>query len=59
VGALASAGIRAEGAAAAGLAGARSIADRLPETVVVVVTGGNIDDKLWDRAVNGPATFPA
>jgi threonine dehydratase len=58
VGALASAGIRAEGAAAAGLAGARSIADRLPETVVVVVTGGNIDDALWHRAVNDPGSFP-
>jgi threonine dehydratase len=58
VGALASAGIRAEGSAAAALAGARSIADRLPETVVVVVTGGNIDDALWDRAVNRPGSFP-
>jgi threonine dehydratase len=57
VGALASAGIRAEGSAAAALAGARSIADRLPETVVAVVTGGNIDDDLWHRAVNDPGSF--
>jgi threonine dehydratase len=59
VGALASAGIRAEGSAAAALAGARSIAGRLPETVVILVTGRNIDDALWQRAIDDPASFPA
>ena len=58
VGALNDAGIRAEGSGAAALAGARSIADRLPESVVVVVTGRNIDDALWQRAVRDPASFP-
>jgi threonine dehydratase len=59
VGALASAGIRTEGSAAAALAGARLIADRLPETVVIVVTGRNIDDALWQRAVKDPDSFLA
>ncbi len=41
------------------LAGARSIADRLPESVVIVVTGANIDEDLWRRAVDKPDSFPA
>jgi threonine dehydratase len=59
VGAFAGAGLRVEGSAAAGLAGARSIADRLPESVVIVVTGANIDEGLWRRAVDEPDSFPA
>jgi threonine dehydratase len=59
VGALARAGLRVEGSAAAALAGAQSIADRLPETVVIIVTGGNIDEALWRRAVDEPDSFPA
>jgi threonine dehydratase len=59
VGAFAGAGLRVEGSAAAGLAGARSIADRLPESVVIVVTGANIDEVLWRRAVDEPDSFPA
>ena len=58
VGALAGAGLRVEGSAAAALAGARSIAGRLPETVVIIVTGANIDEALWRRAVDQPDTFP-
>lgn len=59
VGALAGVGLRVEGSAAAALAGARSIADRLPETVVIIVTGANIDEALWRRAVDEPDSFPA
>jgi threonine dehydratase len=59
VGALAGAGLRVEGSGAAALAGARSVADRLPETVVIIVTGANIDEALWRRAVDEPDSFPA
>jgi threonine dehydratase len=57
VGAFARAGIRAEGAAAAALAA-------LPEVetgegaIVLVVTGRNIDDDLFTRAVERPESFP-
>ncbi len=57
IGAFGRAGIRAEGAAAAGLAGVL----RLPEVdgpIVLVVTGRNIDDALHRRAVEDPASFP-
>jgi len=59
VGALAGAGLRVEGSGAAALAGARSVAERLPETVVIIVTGANIDEALWRRAVDEPDSFPA
>jgi threonine dehydratase len=58
VGALAAAGLRVEGSAAASLAGARAIADRLPERVVLLITGRNIDEQLWRRAVERPGSFP-
>lgn len=56
VGLFAAAGIRAEGAAAAPLA----VLPRLPAApgpVVLVVTGGNIDERLWRRAVEEPESF--
>ncbi|MDX6546709.1 MAG: threonine dehydratase [Gaiellales bacterium] len=59
VGALAAAGLRVEGSAAAALAGARAIADRLPKTVVLLITGRNIDDELWSRVVERPESFPS
>ena len=57
VGAFARAGLRVEGAAAAGLAAL----PQLPEVaspVVLVVTGANIDEELWERAVQTPDSFP-
>jgi threonine dehydratase len=67
---LATAGIRAEGAAGAGLAGFRNIGfGRTDEpnsplhippdehTSVVVITGRNIDDELHQRCVEQPHTF--
>ena len=58
VGAFADAGMRVEGSAAAALAGARRLEDRLEGVVVLVVTGRNIDDDLWQRAVERPESFP-
>jgi threonine dehydratase len=57
VGALADAGIRAEGAAAAPLAALPQL-DDVGEPVVLVVTGRNIDDELWARARERPESFP-
>jgi threonine dehydratase len=56
VGTFADAGIRAEGAAAAGLAALPQL-PALAGPVVVVVTGCNIDDALFDRARTEPWTF--
>ncbi len=56
VGAYAAAGIRCEGAAAAPLAALRQIDGDGP--IVLLVTGGNIDDALWRRAVEDPGSFP-
>ncbi|HET6848605.1 MAG TPA: pyridoxal-phosphate dependent enzyme [Gaiellales bacterium] len=50
------AGMRVEGSAAASLAGARA-AGGLSGTVVLLVTGRNIADELWRRAVDRPETF--
>lgn len=58
VGAYARAGIRVEGAAAAALAALPQLAD-LAGPVVLIVTGRNIDDALWQRACDAPASFPA
>jgi threonine dehydratase len=58
VGAFASCGLRVEGAAAASLAGLRRL-EPVDGPVVLVVTGRNIDDALWRRAVDEPASFPA
>jgi threonine dehydratase len=57
VGAYAEVGIRAEGAAAAPLAVA--LRETLPRPVVLIVTGRNIDDELWRRAVDAPDSFAA
>jgi threonine dehydratase len=57
VGAFAAAGIRVEASAAAGLAAL----DELPEpsgAVALIVTGRNIDDDLYRRAVEEPESFP-
>ena len=58
VGAFAEAGMRVEGSAAAALAGARRLDDGLEGVVVLIVTGRNIDDDLWQRAVERPESFP-
>jgi len=58
VGAFAEAGMRVEGSAAAALAGARRLDGRLEGVVILIVTGRNIDDGLWQRAVERPDSFP-
>jgi len=57
VGEYASAGIRAEGAAAAGLAAVPEL-DDLGDPLVLIVTGRNIDDELFTRACEHPESFP-
>jgi threonine dehydratase len=57
VGALADAGVRAEGAAAAPLAALPQLTD-VEGSVVLVVTGRNIDDELFTRAREHPESFP-
>ena len=57
VGAYAETGIRVEGAAAAPLAVA--LREALPRPVVLIVTGRNIDEDLWRRAVETPDSFAA
>jgi threonine dehydratase len=57
IGAFDRAGIRAEGAAAAGLAALAELPD-YEGPVVLVVTGRNIDDALHGRAVEQPESFP-
>ena len=57
VGSFASAGLRVEGSAAAALAALDAV--DVPEgPVVLVVTGRNIDDELYRRAVERPERFP-
>lgn len=57
VGDFAAAGMRVEGSAAAALAGARAARERLVGPVVLIVTGRNIDDETWRRAVERPESF--
>ena len=57
VAAFAHAGIRAEGAAGAGLAALSQLPD-LEGPIVTIVTGRNIDDELLERARARPETFP-
>lgn len=57
VAAYAAAGIRAEGAAAAALAGLEQLAP-LDGPIVLVVTGRNIDDELYRRAIDASESFP-
>jgi threonine dehydratase len=56
VGAFDSVGIRVEGSAAAPLAALDSLG-ALPEPVILIVTGRNIDDELHGRAVEDPESF--
>lgn len=56
IGRYADAGIRVEGAAAAALAALTRGAEP-PGPVVLVVTGRNIDEELYRRAVNDPDSF--
>jgi threonine dehydratase len=57
VGAFAEAGLRIEGSAAAALA-ALDVVDAPDGPIVLTVTGSNIDDELFRRAVERPETFP-
>ena len=57
VGEYASAGIRAEGAAAAALAAVPALGD-IPDPLVLIVTGRNIDDELFRHACEHPDSFP-
>jgi threonine dehydratase len=57
LGAFAEVGIRVEASAAAPLAVA--LRESLPRPVVLIVTGRNIDDELWKRAVETPSSFAA
>jgi threonine dehydratase len=57
VAAYAAAGIRAEGAAAAALAALRQERPN-PGSIVLIVTGRNIDENLFTRACTDPDSFP-
>jgi threonine dehydratase len=57
LGAFARAGIRVEGAAAAGLAALPQLGD-VDGPLVLVVTGRNIDDETFRRAIERPESFP-
>jgi threonine dehydratase len=57
VGEYVSAGVRAEGAAAAALAAVPDL-DDLGDPLVLVVTGRNIDDELFRQACEHPDSFP-
>ena len=57
VGEYSSAGIRAEGAAAAALAAVPEL-EELGDPLVLIVTGRNIDDELFMRACEHPDSFP-
>ncbi len=57
VGSYAKAGVRAEGAAAAALAALPQLSG-VSGPVVAVVTGRNIDEELYRRALERPETFP-
>ena len=49
--------LRVEGAAAAGLAALAQLPE-IAGPVVLIVTGSNIDQDLWERAVENPDSFP-
>jgi threonine dehydratase len=57
IGRLAEVGIRVEASAAASLAALDHL-DAPAEPVVLVLTGRNIDDELFDRARQAPESFP-
>ena len=55
IAACASAGLRVEGAAAAAIAAIPRAPDDGP--VVAIVTGRNIDEEIYRRALSSPETF--
>ena len=57
IGRLASAGIRVEASAAASFAALDHL-DAPAEPIVLVITGRNIDDELFERACSAPHSFP-
>ena len=57
VGRFAAVGVRVEGSAAAALAALDQL-EPVDGPTVLVVTGSNIDDELYRRAVEQPETFP-
>ncbi len=57
VGDFARVNLRVEGAAAAALAALPQLPD-VAGPVVLIVTGSNIDQDLWQRAVENPDSFP-
>jgi threonine dehydratase len=57
VGSFAAAGLRVEGSAAAALAALEQL-EPVDGPTVLVVTGSNIDDELYRRAIEQPETFP-
>jgi threonine dehydratase len=57
VGDFARVNLRVEGAAAAALAALPQVPD-VAGPVVLIVTGSNIDQDLWQRAVENPDSFP-
>jgi threonine dehydratase len=57
IGSFAKAGVRVEGSAAAALAALDQL-EPVEGPTVLVVTGSNIDDELYRRAVEQPETFP-
>ena len=57
IGRFARAGIRVEASAAAALAALAHLPG-IPEPIVLVVTGRNIDDELFRRACDEPVSFP-
>ena len=58
VGALAGAGIRVEASGAAALAALPQVED-VDGPVILIVTGRNIDEALYRRAVEDPGSFPS
>ncbi len=57
VGDYAKAGLRVEGAAGAALAALPQLSD-VEGPIVLLVTGRNIDDALYLRAIQEPESFP-
>ena len=57
MGALWRTGIRVEGSAAASLAAVAQLGD-VDGPLVLIVTGRNVDDDLFNRAVERPESFP-
>jgi threonine dehydratase len=57
LGACAASGLRVEGAAGAALAALRQM-EGVSAPIVVVITGRNIDEELYRRAVEDPGSFP-